>query len=107
MNSFSNLKTAALFSCFLVIPFIGMELLNGMNVGGSFPLALFLTLWALSTIFGLLMIPLVTIVRQGGVMTAPRFPMFMRLTASLFVAWLWTAIVLDQMPCFMGVPNCD
>jgi hypothetical protein len=23
------------------------------------------------------------------------------------IAWFWIAILTDQMPCFLGVPNCD
>jgi hypothetical protein len=26
---------------------------------------------------------------------------------SNLIAWLWISIVLDRMPCFLGVPNCD
>jgi hypothetical protein len=25
----------------------------------------------------------------------------------ILMAWLWVGILLDQMPCFLGVPNCD
>jgi hypothetical protein len=24
-----------------------------------------------------------------------------------FIAYAWAGLVLDQMPCFLGVPNCD
>ena len=27
--------------------------------------------------------------------------------AALLTAWLWIGILMDQMPCFLGVPNCD
>ena len=23
------------------------------------------------------------------------------------VAWYWIGLVIDQMPCFLGAPNCD
>jgi hypothetical protein len=23
------------------------------------------------------------------------------------IAWLWITIIIDQMPCFVGVENCD
>jgi hypothetical protein len=23
------------------------------------------------------------------------------------IAWEWGVIIVDQMPCFLGVPNCD
>jgi hypothetical protein len=30
-----------------------------------------------------------------------------RIATLIFIAWMWVAVVLDQMPCFLGVPNCD
>jgi len=25
----------------------------------------------------------------------------------ILIAWLWAGALVDQMPCFLGVPNCD
>jgi hypothetical protein len=25
----------------------------------------------------------------------------------ILIAWMWVGLVVDQMPCFLGVPNCD
>jgi hypothetical protein len=33
--------------------------------------------------------------------------MLVRIGLSIVVACLWAGIVMDQMPCFFGVPNCD
>jgi hypothetical protein len=27
--------------------------------------------------------------------------------ALIIIAWLWGSVILDQMPCFLGVPKCD
>jgi hypothetical protein len=41
--------------------------------------------------------------------TVPKVPGEVVLKALwlLFVAWLWIGILIDQMPCFLGVQNCD
>lgn len=33
--------------------------------------------------------------------------LFIRISLSNLIAWKWAGIVLDQMPCFLGIPNCD
>jgi hypothetical protein len=30
-----------------------------------------------------------------------------RYAALIFIAWLWGSAILDQLPCFLGVPACD
>lgn len=30
-----------------------------------------------------------------------------RLVLLMLIAWFWVSLVVDQMPCFLGVPNCD
>jgi hypothetical protein len=25
----------------------------------------------------------------------------------ILLAWLWVGLIHDQMPCFLGVPNCN
>ena len=34
-------------------------------------------------------------------------PRILAVAGPLFIAWLRVSIVVDQMPCFLGVPNCD
>jgi len=35
------------------------------------------------------------------------FSLLARVAVMIALAWSWIGIVLDQMPCFLGVPNCD
>ncbi|HYN81900.1 MAG TPA: hypothetical protein VES88_10395 [Gemmatimonadaceae bacterium] len=30
-----------------------------------------------------------------------------RVVFLILIAWVWVTLVVDQMPCFLGVPNCD
>jgi hypothetical protein len=31
----------------------------------------------------------------------------LRVVFLAFIARMWIGILIDQMPCFLGVPNCD
>jgi hypothetical protein len=59
------------------IPFSILEIIN-QGLTPDFPLLLFGLLWLLSVVF-----------------------------IATLAAWMWLSVVIDQMPCFMGVPNCD
>ena len=81
----------------LMLPFLGLEL---RHQPGELPLVLFGTLWLLGSVFVALLLPLLR--------KRPRpAAILVRIGLSIVVACLWARIVLDQMPCFLGVPNCD
>jgi hypothetical protein len=33
--------------------------------------------------------------------------LLLRVAFLALIAWMWGGILIDQMPCFLGVPNCD
>jgi hypothetical protein len=37
----------------------------------------------------------------------PNVVVVLKVGALIFIAWMWVSTVIDQVPCFMGVPNCD
>jgi hypothetical protein len=78
-------------------------LLNG-DLGGRFPLPLFAVLWVLPFAFVLLFPGVWPSTRKGA---ATQLRRLVTTVCLLGIALLWGAIVLDQMPCFLGVPNCD
>ena len=82
-----------------MLPFLGLELRNGPPAAGL-PLVLFGLLWLLGTVFVALVLPIFK-----------RWPrprtVLVRVALSVAVAYVWISIVVDQMPCFLGVPNCD
>lgn len=100
-----NIRVSALISAALVLPFVILELVNRQDQG--FPVTLFGFLWLLPLAFILLLLPIVRR-RPAGPMTAGnRLGLWSRIAVMGFIAWVWVSIVLDQMPCFLGVPNCD
>ncbi len=103
-NIISNLKTAAIISFIIVLPFIILELVNNRQ---SFPAALFGFLWLLSMAFIGITMPIAQNIRTGNSVVATPVNLLLRVTFSALIATMWVSIVIDQLPCFLGVPNCD
>jgi hypothetical protein len=103
----SKLKLPALISLFLVVPFIVLELVNRRNLPEDFPIVLFLFLWVLSIIFISVLTPIIHGFWREKPIIANWGSLLLRLAFLIPVGWVWIAIILDQMPCFLGVPICD
>ncbi len=94
-------------SLFLVLPFIFMEWVNRRHYKEGFPIPLFIVLWLLPVLFMAVLKPILQTFRAGNGILAQPVHFFFRIISLVLIAWLWTGILLDQMPCFLGVVNCD
>lgn len=103
-NIISNLKWAAIIGFLVVLPFLILELINNQQ---SFPAALFGFLWLLSMAFIGIVMPVAQNIRAGNCVAAKPFNLLVRIAFSALIAALWLSLVIDQLPCFLGVPNCD
>jgi hypothetical protein len=108
-NLTTDLRRAALTSLIIVLPFAFLEALNNTVTGQNAPdiIVLFGLLWLLPAAFVLLLVPSARAVREGGRFTAHPFSLLWRVTLLAFIALTWASILFDQMPCLLGVPNCD
>jgi len=106
-NILTSLRSPALISLLLVLPFVILELVNRRNFNEDFPFPLFIFMWLLPVLFILTLMPIVRSVRAGNSITANPIIFLIRVAVLSFLLWMWFAIVIDQMPCFLGVPNCD
>ena len=104
---FTNLRSPAIISFILVFPFMILELLNRRNFHEGLPIPLFGILWLLPILFIITMMPIVRNIRTGNRIIANPIILLLRVFFLAFIAWMWVGILIDQMPCFMGVPNCD
>lgn len=101
------LRSPALIGLLLTIPFMIMEIVNRRGFHEGFPIPLFVIMWILPVIFILTAMPIMRNIRAGNHLMAQPLNLFVRVVVLVLVAWLWTGILIDQMPCFLGVPNCD
>ncbi|HVG30233.1 MAG TPA: hypothetical protein VM864_11070 [Pyrinomonadaceae bacterium] len=104
-----NLKSAALISLILVLPFAILEALNNTITGQNAPgvIILFGLLWLMPTAFILILVSVVRAVRDGNSVMAHPASLLLRVAFLALIAMMWGGILTDQMPCLMGVPNCD
>ena len=101
-----NLKLPAFISLMIVLPLMVLEVVNRQNFPGSFPYPLFAILWITMLAFIVLIRSIVRSFHTG----MPNLPMVSLITTTVLVlalGFFWIGIVIDQMPCFLGVANCD
>lgn len=105
----SDLRTAALISLLVVLPFAALEVLNQTPTRQSAPgvAMLFGLLWLLPVAFIVVLVRMVRAVRAGSGIMAKPGGLLLGVAFLALTAMLWGANLIDQMPCFMGVPNCD
>ncbi len=96
---------ALLASAAVVAPLVLLELRNQAASRVDFPAALFAMLWLLPTAFFLVAIPAVRSPRFE-VWSSP-LTLLWRAAAMGLLALAWASLLRDQLPCFLGVPNCD
>ena len=105
----TNTKSAALISFLLVLPFAILEALNNTidRQSALGLVVLFGLLWLLPVVFILILVPTVRKVRVGNGVMADSLKLLLRVALLVAIAMMWGGILIDQMPCFLGVPNCD
>jgi hypothetical protein len=101
-----NFKWAAIAGFVSILPFVALESIN-RDGSTSFPFPLFGFLWLLFAVFTIVLLPMVQTVRTGGSLPTKPALLLIGGVFTFLIAVLWGGIVADQMPCFMGVPNCD
>lgn len=106
-NILTSLRLPAIISFLLVLPFMILEGVNRRNFNEGFPIPLFVIMWLLPMLFLLTGMPIIRNVRGGNSLLANPVVLFIRVVFLIFTAWIWTGLLIDQMPCFLGVSNCD
>lgn len=106
-NTAGNLKTAAIGSLVLLLPFVIMELVNRRDAPYNFPLPLFAFMWLLVLSFIVILLPILRSQQVRNDTVPSSLILLPRILLLVVIAWVWVSLVLDQMPCFLGVPNCD
>jgi hypothetical protein len=96
--------TLMIISLALVLPFVVLELISA-GLKPNFPVLLFVVMWALTFLFILILMPIIESLRARNLSNP--FIFLLRAVLLTAIASILVVIVFDQMPCFLGVPNCD
>ena len=103
-----TLGLAILISFLLVLPFPILQVVySQLSLRKSDNFVLFGLLWLLSMAFIVSVIPIVRTIRMGNSLLANPITLLLRVAFLALLAWMWGVIIIDQLPCFLGVPNCD
>lgn len=106
-NLSHGIKAPALISTLLVLPFVVLELVNRRGFNEGFPVTVFGLMWLLPLGFIVLLLPIVRRRPAGPMTPAERLSLWTRIAVMGLIGFIWVALVADQMPCFVGQPNCD
>lgn len=94
-------------SAVLVVPLFVLEWWNRREFHEEFPLELFTFMSVHSLLIVLSAAPAVRRLRSERDLRALAFGHWAGLVLSAFLAFVYVGVVVDQLPCFLGVPNCD
>ena len=105
----TDLGPAVSTGFFLVLPLVILEFLFNAPTRQSAPgiIALFGFMWLLPTSFILVLAPMARNLRGGSGIVANPAELLARVAFLALVALVWGSLLVDQLPCFIGVPNCD
>jgi hypothetical protein len=106
-NFASTARVAGVISSALVAPLLLLELRFGSSTFASFPYTLFGVLWFLPLVFVITAKPLLQPLGARTSVLAHPAALVIRLSLLGLISFAWLGIVADQLPCFLGVPNCD
>jgi hypothetical protein len=103
-----QLALPAIAGAALVLPFWGLEAINtsGFRTAG-FPVVLFAGMWLLGASFVFVAAGTMRAIRSDQQPRPTALRLVPRVALTVSMAGLWIGLVVDQMPCFLGVPNCD
>jgi hypothetical protein len=106
-TTLSRLLLPVFLSLGFVLPLAVMELVNRREFHEDFPFSLFIALWLLPLIFFCILTAIVRKVREGRSLMEDPISLAFGIIVMVFVAVMWVNLFADQMPCFLGIPNCD
>ena len=99
--------TSLLISATLVAPFIVLQWANRRAFHEDFPFVLFTFMSLHSLLIILLLAPALRRLRSERNLKALKLGHWAGLVLSAFLTCAYANVVIDQLPCFLGVPNCD
>jgi hypothetical protein len=106
-KSVKPLVASLLISSTLVAPFMVLQWVNRRTLHEDFPFVLFAFMSVHSLFIVLLLTPAVRRLRGEGGLRALKPGHWAGLLLGAVLAFAYARVLVDQLPCFLGVPNCD
>ena len=106
-GTLKSLIPPLLISATVVAPFIVLQLVNRRALHEDFPFVLFTFMALHSLIVVLLLTPALRRLRAERTLRALKLGHWAGLLLGAFLGYVFADVVIDQFPCFLGVPNCD
>jgi hypothetical protein len=106
-NLLTSLRSPAIFSFVIVLPFMILEWATRSNLPRTNASGiLFVIMWLLPMLSIFTLMPIVRNVRAGNRIAANPVHLVLRVVFSGWLIWMWVVLVMDQMPCFLGGSGC-
>ena len=99
--------SSLLITTALVVPFILLELFNRRSYQEAFPLLLFTFMALHALLMVLALTPALQRLRVERRLGALSIGHWAGLLVGIFLLFGYLQVVADQLPCFLGAPNCD
>ncbi len=106
-GTLKSFLSALLVSATLVVPFIIIQWVNRRAYHEEFPFLLFTFMSLHSLLIILSLTPALRRLRAERSLRALKLRHWAGLVLGVFLAYVYANVVIDQLPCFLGVPNCD
>ena len=96
-----------LISAALVAPFIVLQWVNRRTYHEDFPFGLFAFMLLHALLIVRLLTPALRRLRTESRLRALGLGHWVGLLLGILLVFVYANVVIDQLPCFLGVPNCD
>jgi hypothetical protein len=106
-GTLKSISGLLLTSAILVAPFIILEMVTRRAFHEDFPFLLFTFMSLHSLLIVILLAPAQRRLRAERSLRALGLGHWAGLLLGIFLILLYANVVIDQLPCFLGVPNCD
>ncbi len=103
----SFLVPLLVISAALVVPFAVLEVVNRRAFQEAFPFLLFTFMSLHALLIALALTPALRCLQAARSLRALTPGHWAGLLLGAVLLYGFVAVVLDQLPCFLGVPNCD
>jgi hypothetical protein len=106
-GTLKSIRASLLINATLVAPFIVLQLVNRRTYHEDFPFVLFTFMSLHSLFIVLLLTPALRCLQTERNLRALGLGHWVGFLLGVFFVFVYTNVVLDQLPCFLGMPNCD